>query len=379
MDFASSQVELKLSAKTRYLIIFDANHENLGYQRFFRHFNAPKFKNSLTFISESNPDAFGILCGVLYRALPIIKLIEPASNRELFFLKSSKDDIEIDSMVLILPKTIDTYYIEPCSQEEYEQASTATIFTDIIFPLDQLNGNYFKLHGWSSRTLFLKREYVAYASRDVLKFKTYRTKQVDGKITILDNPAFPVFSDISCFISEMSSLPEITPSLQDSFLQILDEILGWSRKHDPSPFPGTFGLKDTMQMYLYLFEEFELRIKACPSSCPAFNTFEIALKKMTPCIRSIKRQLLKISSNEPAWLVNARQFADATTRESQQNTPKRQKSVPDLPEGIISMPLLVPYLNVEWPDFPKEESSTPFIAARRQFELQLLNAKRLCE
>jgi hypothetical protein len=365
---------LKFNSKTTYLALFDASNEVKGYNAFFKCFNIGKFKNSLAFIDESVNSCRETLAGILYSALPIVKFFNQTTIQSFYCLRSFKEDIELDSKVLLGLEEVEIFNIYECSHDEFERAPTRTIFHRFIFPAACLKGNYFKLQNINqSSTSYLQRDLVL----DVLNYKI--PMDVKKYTRVLDNPLFTVCVDLSRFIDEISSLPEVTNSVQDTFLEVIDEILGWSRNHDPSPFPGTIGFKSTMQMYLRFFEDFEDKIKNVSSDIPAAKTFDIALKKMIPCTRSIKRQLQNLADDEPAWLTNAKQFSDAEARCFRQSQQKRQKTIFDAPEGAISMPLLVPYLNLEWPAFAETESASPYHAAAKQLELQLLEYKRFAE
>ena len=361
------------------MVLFDADNESRAYSAFFKGFNSGKFKNSLAFVRESSRNFNETLTKILYSALPIVMFYLNDPEDKFYCLRTVREDVENDAKVLITPEDIESFWISECSAEEFSNAPTSTNFHRFIFPVNRLNGNYFKIRTSTSFSpLYLQRD-SSIPSLDVLKFKLPLKHKQEQDIPLLDNPAFPVCMDLSRFINEIVSLPEVTNSVQDTFLEVIDEILGWSRNHDPSPFPGTTGLKSNMQMYLRLFEEFEDRIKTVHPDSPASRTFEIALKKMTPCTRSIKRQLLKLSDDEPSWLSNAKQYSDAETRKSRQLVPKRQKSTSDLPEGAISMPLLVPYLSVEWPVYTDIEPISPYHIELKQAEQKMLDTKRFAE
>ncbi len=331
----------------------------------------------MAFIKESDPDLRQNLAGIIYRSLPMVKFVLSSTNESFYCLRTARDDIELDASVLITPKPIETFFISECSLSEFNSAPSHTNLHRYNFPLARLQGNYYIISDQNRTfTHYLQRDPSTLIS-DILKYKL--PIKLNPGTSMLENPAYPACYDLSRFIDEIASLPEVTETVQNTFLEVIDEILGWSRNHDPLPFPGTSGLKSTMEMYLRLFEDFEDRIKTFSPDLPAAKTFEIALKKMIPCIRSIKRQVLRLSDDEPSWLTAAKSFSNAESRNSSQLMPKRQKSVVELPEGAISMPLLVPYLDVEWPEFTENEVISPYATAIKQLELRKLESKRFAQ
>ena len=358
----------RFDSKLRYLALFSSA---AGIEKFFSFFYSNRIKCALAILDESSSDIS--FEKIMYGAIPIVRLVNSVAGCSVYGLKHLKFDTEREYNVFNNPAEIEDIQILECSKEEFDAAPSEAQFLQIIIPPAQISGQYFKLNNSKfAQPSYVCKEADPKLSVDVLKSKSVNKTRIAN---LLDNPNYPVCTDISRFITELSSLREVTQSVQDTFLEIIDEILGWSRNHDPTPFPGTFGIKNTLQMYHRLFQEFELRVKNCPKDSAASRTFDIALKKITPCTRSLKRQLLRISVEEPTWLCNAKQFAFAEARDSHKSVTKRQKSDPNTAEGTISMPLLVPYLDVEWPSFKDSPIESSYLLALKKFETHLLDQK----
>lgn len=370
--FKEVGLKTTLNSSNRYLAIYSVNDGSIksAYQDFKSHFPPGKFLNQFALLRVKHDK----LEDIILSALPLVHFRFPTAYM-CYGVCNLRDENECYLSVFIESKkrSIPELLIQPASGVEAPPSKNIYRLPPSALPegyyvyTDSNNNSYSTFAKVSSGVVMLRA-----------------LPSMNKKKSILYNHAFPACNDLARVAVELSELREISEQVQNTFLEFLDEYLQRSRNHDASLFPGINGQKSLMEMYLKMFEEFVDLVKSLSSKPVATSTFAIVIKKIDPCVRSIKRQLTKSAGDVPEWLEFAGPLSEAESRRSRPST-KRSKQAFPTPEGVITMPLLEPYLDVSWPlkleSLPKSNDATisAYMQALRDRETSQLNEKRIGE